>query len=292
MRRYRPFLLLGLAAIIAFSTSSVAYRWLRAQSQQTQVPAEDPASKSDVAVASFDIPRGSTITAEMLKTAKLSTSSLPQGTFKAEEVSALVGRVAIVDVLQNETVLQAKLAPLDASRGVAALIDPTKRAMAVRVDDEVGVAGFVKPNDHVDVFVTVEVEASKNSKEDNQDEEAKTVTKLVLANTLVLATGTELVRQGKDESALPVTVITLEVTPEEAEKLALSSSRGKFKLALRSPLTKDLALTQGADIDSLLASYRGGGEEEEGENSKKKKDVEEISEVQFIKGKDVTLVRF
>lgn len=281
MRRYRPFLLLGLAAIIAFSTSSVAYRWLRAQSQ-TQAPVEDTAQKADVAVAKFDIPRGSTITAEMIGTAKLAANTLPQGTFKAEEVSALVGRVAIVDVIQNEAVLQAKLAPLDATRGVAALIDPTKRAMSVRVDDEVGVAGFIKPNDRVDVFVTVDVEDNEETKE-----KAKTWTKLVLANTLVLATGTELVKQGKDEQATPVTVITLEVTPEEAEKLALSSSRGKFKLALRSPLTKDLALTTGADIDSLLASYQG-----EGDERKKKEEAEPIGEVQFIKGKEVTLVRF
>ncbi len=280
MRRYRPFLLLGLAAIIAFSTSSVAYRWLRAQSQ-VQAPVEDTAQKMDVAVAKFDIPRGSTITAEMVNTAKLNAATLPQGTFKSEEVSALVGRVAIVDVIQNEAILQAKLAPLDATRGVAALIDPTKRAMAVRVDDEVGVAGFIKPNDRVDVFVTVDVEADDETKEN-----AKTWTKLVLANTLVLATGTELVRQGKDETATPVTVITLEVTPEEAEKLALSSARGKFKLALRSPLTKDLALTTGADIESLLASYQGEGEDI------KKKDKEPAGEVQFIKGKEVTLIRF
>ena len=71
--------------------------------------------------------------APLIGTAKLNANTLPQGTFKAEEVSALVGRVAIVDVIQNEAVLQAKLAPLDATRGVAALIDPTKRAMAVRV---------------------------------------------------------------------------------------------------------------------------------------------------------------
>src|SRR5262245_5022922 len=116
MRRYRPFLLLGLAAIIAFSTSSVAYRWLRAQSNVPQAAVEDTTPKLDVAVANFDIPRGSTITAEMVKTAKLTQESLPAGVFKADEISALVGRVAVVDVVQNEAILQAKLAPLDATR--------------------------------------------------------------------------------------------------------------------------------------------------------------------------------
>jgi pilus assembly protein CpaB len=283
MRRYRPFLLLALAAIIAFSTASVAYRWLRAQSSQTQVPVEDAAAKMDVAVANFDITRGATITAEMIKTAKLNAATLPAGVFKAEEVSALVGRVAIVDVVQNEAILQSKLAALDATRGVAALIDPTKRAMAVRVDDEVGVAGFIKPNDRVDVFVTVDTEGNEE-----EDTKAESISKLVLADTLVLAIGTELVRQGKDETATPVQVITLEVLPIEAEKLALASSRGKFRLALRSPLTKDVALTPGANIESLLSSFQGGDDGE-----KKKDDKEPVSDgIQLIKGKDVTIVRF
>ena len=285
MRRYRPFLLLGLAAIIAFSTSSVAYRWLRAQSTVTQAPVDDASTKIDVAVANFDIARGSTLTPEMIKTAKLTAVTLPAGTFKAEEVSALVGRVAVVDIVQNEAILQAKLAGIDATRGVAALIDPAKRAMAVRVDDEVGVAGFIKANDHVDVFVTVETESTEGS---GGEGEAKpeSIAKLVLADTPVLAIGTELVRTGKDESATPVTVITLEVTPAEAEKLALASSSGKFRLALRSPLTKDVALTQGATIDTLLSSYQGGGSGEKSEGET------EVTRVQLIKGKEVTIVPF
>lgn len=279
MRRYRPFLLLGLAAIIAFSTSSVAYRWLRAQSTVTQAPPEDTTPKLEVAVAGFDIPRGSTITAEMVRTAKLAADTLPAGVFKAEEVSSLVGRVAVVDVVQNEAILQAKLAPLDATRGVAALIDPAKRAMAVRVDDEVGVAGFIKPNDRVDVFVTVDAEVGEDGADTG-------ITKLVLANTPVLAIGSELVRTGKDEIALPVQVITLEVTPAEAEKLALASTRGKFRLALRSPLTKDEALTPGATIDSLLTSFQGG------ESTGKRRGKNTESGVQLIRGKEVTLVPF
>lgn len=281
MRRYRPFLLLGLAAIIALSTSSVAYRWLRAQSAVTRAP-EDLTQRVDVAVASFNIGRGATLTAEMIKTARLAGDTLPAGVFKAEEVSALVGRVAIVDVVENEAILQSKLAPLDATRGVAALVDPAKRAMSVRVDDEVGVAGFVKPNDKVDLFVTVDV------LEEGEEDEIG-ITKLVLANTLVLAIGTELVRTGPDEAATPVQVLTLEVTPIEAEKLAFASTRGKFRLALRSPLTKDEALTPGATIESLLSSYQGG---DDGENAVKKRGSTEKSGVQLIRGKEVSVVLF
>ncbi len=279
MRRYRPFLLLGLAAIIAFSTSSIAYRWLRSQSQVQPAQVEDTTVKTDVAVANFDIPRGSTLTLEMLRPAKLEADMLPNGAFKAEEMSALVGRVAIVDVSKNEAILQTKLAALDATHGVAALVDPSKRAMSVKVDDEVGVAGFVKPNDHVDLFVTVDTQ------DKGENESSKGITKLVLADTLVLAIGTELVRTGKDEAAMPVSVITLEVTPAEAEKLAFAATRGKFRLALRSPLTKEEALTPGATIETLLSSYQGG------ETGKKRGSTLNVG-VQLIRGKEVTVVPF
>jgi len=96
---------------------------------------------------------------------------------------------------------------------------------------------------------------------------------------------TELVRAGKDEVAMPVQVITLEVTPAEAEKLAFAATRGKFRLALRSPLTKEEALTPGATIDSLLSSYQGG------ETGKKRGNTMNVG-VQLIRGKEVTVVPF
>lgn len=282
MRRYRPFLLLGLAGIIAFSTSTLIYRWL--SSQASGRTATEVVKKTvGVGVANFDIPRGSTLTAEMVKTVEWPEESLPAGVFRTEEMASLVGRVAIVDVVQNEPVLNSKLAAADASGGVAALLDPAKRAMSVSVDEEVGVAGFVKPSDRVDLFVTVETEAGAEN-------EPVVITKLVLANTLVLAIGTKLVRSDKEEEATPVKVLTLEVTPDEAEKLALASTMGKFRLALRSPLSKETALTKGATIDSLLASYQGStGVVEEGQEGTPK---EPTSRVQVIKGKDVSFVSF
>ncbi|HYC55235.1 MAG TPA: Flp pilus assembly protein CpaB [Candidatus Binatia bacterium] len=274
MRRYRPFILLGLAGVIAFSTSSMVYRWLRAQAFASQAVVESPIKTDGIAVASYNIPRGATITPEMLKSAQLPIDALPEGCFKEAELQSLVGRVATMDIVQNEPLLQAKLAPVDGSGGVAAILDPNKRAMSVAVDDEVGVAGFVKPSDRVDLFATLETE----------EEDRGVVTKLVLANTLVLAIGTEMIRTGKDEEAKPVKVITLEVTPEEAEKLAYASTRGKFRLALRSPLTKDDILTSGATIDSLLNSYNEGPKRGQGPKPG--------ASVQLIKGKEVTLVAF
>lgn len=277
MRRYRPFVLLGLAAIIAFSTSSMVYRWLRAQATVSQTVVEAPVKTIDVTVAGFNIPRGSSITPEMLRTAKFPEEILPEGTYKSDEMTTIVGRVALMDIQQNELVLGAKLAAVDGTGGVAAILDPTKRAMSIHVDEEVGVAGFVKPSDRVDLFVTVEREG--------EEQEREVITKLVLANTPVLAIGTEMIRTGKDEEAKPVKVITLEVSPEEAEKLALASSMGKFRLALRSPLSKDEILTRGATVDSLLSSYQAGSQK--GDNL-----PAGLGSVQLIKGKEVSTVSF
>jgi pilus assembly protein CpaB len=114
--------------------------------------------------------------------------------------------------------------------------------MAVKVDDVVGVAGFINPGNMVDVLVTLT--------------QSPPITKTVLENVLVLASGTELERRGHEEKPQPVRVITVEVTPEEGEKLALAANEGKLQLALRNPLNAEPILTRGATVPALLNSYR------------------------------------
>jgi pilus assembly protein CpaB len=134
------------------------------------------------------------------------------------------------------------LAPLDVTQGgVAAVTQPEKRAMAVRVDDVVGVAGFINPGNRVDVLVTLR--------------EASSQTKTVLQNVLVLATGTQLDAHGNGTKSREVRVITVEVTPEEAEKLALAAHEGKVTMALRNYANTQPILTSGATISTLLKSY-------------------------------------
>jgi pilus assembly protein CpaB len=189
-----------------------------------------------------------------------------------------------VNLKRNESILESKLAPISITTGgVSAVTDPAKRAMAVKVDEVVGVAGFIKPGDRVDVMVTINPSRSGES----------VLAKLVLSNTLVLATGTETERKGGNEKATPVTVITLEVTPEEAEKLALSTTEGKLRLALRNPMNTDVALTKGATINSLLSSYRVFEKPEKAqERSKKLVEPKADNKVEIIKGGTVTSVKF
>jgi pilus assembly protein CpaB len=125
--------------------------------------------------------------------------------------------------------------------------DPNKRAMSVKVDDVIGVAGFIKPADRVDVMVTIEPEPNK---------QGHTISKMILENVKVLAAGTQMERKGKDEEPVQVQVITVEVDVEEAEKLALASTQGRLRLALRNPLNAERVLTKGANVGALLSSFK------------------------------------
>jgi pilus assembly protein CpaB len=234
-----------MAAILAAFTSLLIYNWLERQ----QVTIKPEAAKVEaagvpaqmVAVAATNLSWGTKLTAEMLQLVPFPARSMPQGTFST--VESLQERVLIANVVAHEPILEAKLAPSDVTKGgIAAVTNPQKRAMAVRVDDVVGVAGFVQPGHKVDVLVTLT--------------EDPPMTKTVLQNVLVLATGTEIERRGKEDKPTQVRVITVEVTPEEGEKLALAANEGKLQLALRNYLNAEPVLTRGATVSSLLNSYR------------------------------------
>ena len=183
---------------------------------------------------------------EMMQMQEFPAGAIPEGHFT--NLDAIKDRVLLVDIKRNELLLESKLAPLGTtSGGVAAVTDVNKRAMSVKVDDVIGVAGFIKPADRVDVMVTIEPESGK---------QGHAISKMILENVKVLAAGTQMERKGKDEEPKPVQVITVEVDVEEAEKLALASNQGKLRLALRNPLNSERVLTKGANVGALLSSFR------------------------------------
>ena len=120
---------------------------------------------------------------------------------------------------------------------------PGKRALAVKGDKVIGISGFVHPGDRVDVLVSVEDPETK-----------KDVTKVVLQNISVLATGTDIEGNGDDPSTTDV--YTLEVSPEEGEKLALAATQGRLQFALRNVTDDETVFTRGATIPETLASFR------------------------------------
>ena len=217
MGKYRPIILLGMAVIIALVATLLAINWL-----QTKAKGREPVLETqEVAVSKVDLTWGTALTKEMIETKPFLKKSLPAGNFS--DTSSLVGRVLISPVKANEPILESRLAPLSVKTGgVAAMISPKKRAIAVKVDKVIGVSGFIHPGNRVDILVTL---ASGKS--------ATPVTKTVLENILVLAAGPEIETTGKEAKPSQVDVITIEVTPEEAEKLSLAVTEGRIMLVLR-----------------------------------------------------------
>jgi len=242
MRRYAPFIILAVGIILALAAGILTYGRLKgaAQVKKEVVPAVP------VAVAAKDIPWGTKLAPEMIKLISLPKDALPPGYFSSPEV--LKDRVLLAEVKENEPVLEHRLAPVSVTAGgLSAVLSPEKRAMAVKVDEVVGVAGFLYPRSRVDVFVTMREETPGVS---------NPLSKIVLQNILVLAVGTEMERKGKEEKPAPVTVVILEVTPEEGEKLALAVNAGKLQLALRNSLNAETITTRGVTIPALLAYPR------------------------------------
>jgi pilus assembly protein CpaB len=150
--------------------------------------------------------------------------------------------VVISKVIQGEPLLAGKLASKDAGRGLAALIPEGMRGEAVRVDEVVGVAGFIHPDDRVDVIATLSPQGT-----------SQTISKVILQNVKVLAVGKELdASDFARNKSLAVTVVTLLVTPAESEKLALTANTARLTLTLRSWTDDNPVETPGADPPSLL----------------------------------------
>jgi pilus assembly protein CpaB len=225
-----------------------------------------------VVVAKADLAWGTKLTPEMLQVVNYPAGALPDGHYK--KIEDLNEAVLLHDLKTNEPILRSKLASgKDVGVGVAAVTDPMKRAMSVKVDEVIGVSGFIKPSDHVDVMVTIEPDTKSQHP----------IAKLILENIRVLAAGMQYEKSGNEKDPKPVQVMTLEVDIEEAEKLALASTQGKLRLALRNPLNAEKVLTKGANVAALLASFRP---------KEAQKAAEPEFHVEVIKGGDRKQVKF
>jgi pilus assembly protein CpaB len=193
-----------------------------------------------VVVATMDLPLATALAAEHLTVIPWPSGAQPEGTFS--DPKELYGRVLTSKLWKSEVVLGAKLASREAGSGLAALIPENMRAAAVRVDDVVGVAGFIHPEDRVDVIVTMRPEQG-----------GETASKVILQNVRVLAVGKEIeVEDQQRNKALPVTVATLLVTAEQSEMLALASAQGKLLLTLRRWADQNEIATTGIGPSALL----------------------------------------
>lgn len=238
MKNKRAVVMMALAVVLGLAAVALAARWL------LNAPA---ASTGRIVVAGADIDIGQRLTPEMLKVVDWPADSVPKTAFT--DPAKLSGRVLRTSVLAGEPLSESKLAPAGTLGGLSALITEGKRAITVRVNDVIGVAGFALPGNYVDIIVSTETVPDPNAANAAQMRE-RSISKIVLERILVLAVAQEVNRDVTKPKV--VNAVTLEVTPEQAEKLDLARSVGTLSLALRNQVDPAAAATLGATKDNLL----------------------------------------
>jgi pilus assembly protein CpaB len=235
MNRTRLLMIGGLALALGALVSLFVYKNLQGRGSSTNEPG------ADVIVALDDVQVGARIEDHDVRIAKFPATGLPAGAYSRK--SQVLGRGVIIPISRGEFILPSKLAPENAGSGLPSLIPPGMRAVSVRVNEVVSVAGFVGPGTRVDVLLT----GTPNGSSEPQ-------TTTVLQNVAVIASGHTLERNASGE-AQSTPVITLLASPEDAERLTLASSEGKIQLSLRNPLDTHQDSVDAANAKGL---YKGG----------------------------------
>jgi pilus assembly protein CpaB len=234
MRNTRALMMLAMAVLLGLGAVIVAARWIGDQAAGTT---------SKVAVAQTDVSLGARITQDMVRMIDWPANALPPGAITDPKL--LDTRVTRASILRGEPIMESKLAPPGTKGGLSAVVADGMRAMTVRVNDVVGVAGFALPGNFVDILVNTLDESAKTTI--NRDQ---SISKIVLERILVLAIAQE---SSRDETKPKVVnAVTLELSPEQAEKLDLARSVGTLSLVLRNQIDPSPVNTGGATKTSLL----------------------------------------
>ncbi len=212
----RTLLLIGLSLILGLGAAFMANTWLSAR-----LNAAPDDNMKNVVVATLEIPFGQMVEAQHVTLVRMPKDTVPDDAYDATE--KVVGKIATFAMLRGDIVRGARLAEHLGGSTLASLIEPEKRAISVRVDDVVGVGGFLLPGNRVDVLVAKQVGNNSNA-----------VSETILEDLRVLAVD----QTASTDKTQPVVVraVTLEMTPEETEILVKAQSEGKLQLALRNPL--------------------------------------------------------
>lgn len=224
-RQRRTFVVLLVALVAAGAASYGVYQAI------SRVPAHPAALPTvNVVVAAKPMPVGTMLTAGDVKVVKWPADAALPGGFA--DANAVVGRGLIMPDGENEPLNDRKVAPREGGAGLPPAITPGMRAMSVKVDEVIGVAGFVVPGTRVDVLAIMQPP---------EERQQNSIAKVVVANVQVLTAGTRYDQEkaSKEGKAIPSSVVTLLVTPDDAQRVALAQAEGKLMLALRNPLDTD-----------------------------------------------------
>jgi pilus assembly protein CpaB len=238
----RPVIYMMLAGVAAVLAATVVFSALRGREAEVQ---RAMAQSVDVVAAAHDLPIGARIQADALRLVRWPRDSIPPGAFT--DPQAVTGAFTRAEFFANEPIVANKLYMGDRAGGVMPLLIPAgMRAMSVPVDEVADIAGFVQPHTRVDVLVAVSGGSS----------DTPPFSRIVVQNVEVLAVAQEIAR-AKDEPTV-VKVVTLLVTPEDAEKLALASREGTLRLAMRAYTDNKTVAAAGFDIRDLMRMGGGG----------------------------------
>jgi pilus assembly protein CpaB len=238
MKKRRPWFMLLLALTSGVVAALLALQYLRART--TPLMASEPRTAS-IVLSARSLPVGAVVTERDVKVVSWPGQTVPSGYVRS--VKDAVGRGVITALAENEPLLDSKMSTKDAGGGLPIIIRDGMRAVSVKVDEVIGVAGFVLPGTRVDVMLTLDKGASR----------PQSVTKTLLQNVQTLAAGQSVTRD-KEGKPQTVTVITLLVSPDNAELLALAAKEGRLQLALRNTLDTLAVATSGARADKLTPS--------------------------------------
>ncbi|MGH7781280.1 MAG: Flp pilus assembly protein CpaB [Candidatus Binataceae bacterium] len=231
----RPLIFAILAGFAAVLAAIIVFSALKRREAEVQ---KALASSVDIVVAAHDLVLGARIDASAVKLARWSRDSVPSGAFT--DPQALINSFVKIEIVANEPVVAAKLFMGAKTAGVMPLLIPDgMRAMAVPVDEISDIAGFVQPRAHVDVLVSVS----------GSGRDEPSFSKMVLQDIEVLAVAQEIERKNDDPEE--VKVVTLLVTPDQSEKLALASHEGQLRLSMRNYDDSKIVMTNGAEMRDL-----------------------------------------
>jgi pilus assembly protein CpaB len=228
--------------LVAVATASIASFAVYKAITKIPVRQVEIATRHAV-VASAAMPMGTRLTSDSVKVVDWPERTPLHDGFAT--IESVVGRGLVAAIGENEPITESKLAPREAGAGLPPAIAPGMRAMSIKVNEVIGVAGFVVPGTRVDVLVTL----SHRDKDDS-------LARVVVENVGVLTAGTRYDQDNakKEGKPIPSTVVTLMVTPEDSERIALAQTEGQLMLSLRNPLDTKTADTHGVRTSSLFGA--------------------------------------
>ncbi|HEX6119179.1 MAG TPA: Flp pilus assembly protein CpaB [Dongiaceae bacterium] len=258
--KVRPVIVLALALFLALAAVYFARLWLTHQSGST---AEIKAPVVQVVAAATALKFGDRLAAENLRLIDWPAGSVPEGTFKTlDELLGPQPRVALQSIQPNELILNNKITGPGQRASLSAVISTGMRAMTIRVNDVLGVAGFVLPGDRVDIMLTREVVQNNP------------ITDVLLQNVKVL--GIDQKSDQQNNAPDVVKAVTIEVTTEQAQKITLAATVGKLSLALRDISNVELTPVKPVSIKDLGVAEAIGTVDPKPEDKKVEKPVVKI----------------